>query len=68
MLNYEEQQKIKDVLSELKINPNINLPYFLNSIDQTNKKINELELKLQRIIQNQALIDRKLDIILRSIK
>lgn len=68
MLNFDEKKKIKDVLSELKINPNINLPYFLNSIDQTNKKINELESKLQRIIQNQVIIDQKLDIILRSIR
>lgn len=68
MLNYDEKIKIKDVLSELNINPNINLPYYLNSIDQINKKIIELESKLQRIMQNQAIIDQKIDIILRNIK
>jgi len=71
MLNYDEKQKVKEMLQEvlqdLNVNPMINMAYFLNSIDETNKKIKSLESKMQIIIQNQALIDQKLDIIMRKI-
>lgn len=71
MLNYDEKQKIKEFLQEvlidLNVNPRINIAYFLNSIEDTNKEIKSLESKLQIIMQNQALIDQKLDIIMRKL-
>lgn len=72
MLNYDEKLKIKEFLQEvlidLNVNPRINMAYFLNSIEDTNKEIKSLESKMQKIMQNQALIDKKLDIIMRKLK
>ena len=71
MLNYDEKLKIKEYLQEvlidLNVNPRINMAYFLNSIEDTNKEIKSLESKIQIIMQNQALIDKKLDIIMRKL-
>ena len=71
MLNYNEKQKIRELLQEvlidLNVNPRINMAYFLNSIEQTNKEIKSLESKMQKIIQNQELIEQKLDIIMRKL-
>ena len=71
MLDFNEKNKIRDVLKEvlidLNVNSNINMAYFLNSIDNTNKKINELESRLQMIQQNQVIINQKLDMIMRKI-
>ncbi len=72
MLDYNEKQKIRELLQEvlidLNVNPRINMAYFLNSIEETNKEIKSLESKMQKIIQNQELIEQKLDIIMRKLR
>lgn len=71
LLTFDEKNKIKEVVSEalttLNVNPNINLAYFLNEIDETNNNIKSLELKLQRIIKNQEFIDQKLNLIINKL-
>ena len=68
MLTLEEKRKVKDVISELNIDTRINFPYFLDCIDETNTKIKSLDSKLQMIINNQQIIDQKLNLILRNMK
>lgn len=71
LLTFDEKNKIKEVVAEalttLNVNPNINLAYFLNEIDETNNNIKSLELKLQRIIKNQEFIDQKLNLIINKL-
>lgn len=67
MLKVEEKEKVKDVLKELHLNPKLNFAYFLGEIDETNDKIKELESKMQLILHNQQIIDRKLDMIIKRI-
>lgn len=71
LLTFDEKNKIKEVVAEalttLNVNPNINLAYFLNEIDETNNNIKSLELKLQRIINNQEFIDQKLNLIINKL-
>lgn len=72
MLSNEERRNIKEkvteVLNDLNINSRINFAYFLDAIDTTNKRVNSLDSKLQRIISNQYDIDRKLDMIIRRLE
>lgn len=68
MLTPNEKNKIKDVISEgLNINPNINFPYFLNAIGDTNDKVKELDSRIQQVVNNQDRIERKLDRIINLI-
>ena len=54
--------KIKDVISEgLGIRRDINLAYFLNEIDETNEKVKRLESQLNIILNNQKILDHKLN-------
>ena len=43
MLDLHEKQKVKELLQEvlrdLNVNPSINMAYFLNAIDESNKDI-----------------------------
>lgn len=69
MLTIQEKNHIKDILGDgLGINRNINLAYFLNQISESGKNIEELKSRIQRIEYNQAVIDRKLDMIIRLIQ
>ena len=67
MLTLEEKRKVKDVLSALNVNPNINLAYFLNAIDNSNNNINSIKMLLNTIEYNQRLLDQKLDRIINLI-
>ena len=67
MLKSEEKNKIKDILKELHLNPNLNFAYFLGEIDETSDKVKELESKMQLILHNQQIIDKKLDMIIKRI-
>jgi len=68
MLDYKEKEHIKDVLSQgLGINRNINFPYFLNEIDENNKKIKETLSYIERLEYNQRVLERKLDILINEI-
>ena len=69
MLTIQEKNHIKDILGDgLGINRNINLAYFLNQISESGKNMEELKSRIQRIEYNQAVIDRKLDMIIRLIQ
>lgn len=62
MMTIEEKNKIRKILAEgLNINPNINFSYFLDEIDETNTKVKSLDSKLSLIINNQRILDAKLD-------
>lgn len=62
MLTAEEKKHIKDVLGDgLNINRNINFPYFLNAIDETNNNVKALESTLNTILYNQKVLDQKLN-------
>ena len=68
MLSYDEKKKIKAILSEgLDINENIRFSHFLESIDETNKKVKSITSKLDQIIRNQQILDQKLDPMIRRI-
>ena len=71
MLDLHEKQKVKELLQEvlkdLNVNPSINMAYFLNVIDESNKDIKALKSSVQRMMQQQAIIEQKLDLILRRI-
>lgn len=71
MLDLHEKQKVKELLQEvlrdLNVNPSINMTYFLNAIDESNKDIKALKSSVQRMMQQQAVIEQKLDLILRRI-
>ena len=71
MLDLHEKQKVKELLQEvlrdLNVNPSINIAYFLNAIDESNKDIKALKSSVQRMMQQQAVIEQKLDLILRRI-
>ena len=65
MLTIEEKRKIKDILGEgLGINPNINFPYFLQQIDATKIKVDELESKINQLLYAQHELSRKMDTII----
>lgn len=69
MLTPQEKIRVKDVLKDgLGINPNINLPYFLNAIDQTKKDVQSLRSQLDAVMFNQRIIDGKLDSILELLR
>ena len=55
------------MLKDLNVNPSINMAYFLNAIDESNKDIKALKSSVQRMMQQQAIIEQKLDLILRRI-
>ena len=62
MLTIQEKNKIKDVISEgLGIRRDINFAYFLNAIDETNEKVKRLESQLNIILNNQKILDHKLN-------
>lgn len=62
MLTIQEKNKIKDVISEgLGIRRDINLAYFLNEIDEANEKVKRLESQLNIILNNQKILDHKLN-------
>ncbi len=62
MLTPNEKNKVKDVIQYgLGINRNINLAYFLNAIDITNKDVKNLQAQLNRIIYNQQVLENKID-------
>lgn len=64
MLTLAEKNKVKDVLAEgLNIRRDINLAFFLDSINNTNQKVNEMNSKINQILSNQRYLDQKLDII-----
>lgn len=57
----EEKRHIKDILGDgLNINRNINLPYFLDAIDDTNKNTKALKSQLDTILYNQRALDNQL--------
>ncbi len=61
MLSNEEKKHIKDVLADgFNINRNINFPYFLNAIDETNTNTKGLKSQLEIIIHNQRILDNQL--------
>ncbi len=65
MLTYDEKRKIQDILSDgLGINRNINLAYYLDSIQNTNLRIDDIESQLARVLSNQKILDKKLDFII----
>ena len=65
MLSIEEKEKIKDILSDgLKINKNIYLPYFLDAIQNTNLKVENIQTQLNQIVYNQRILEKKLDMII----
>lgn len=65
MLTVQEKDKIKDVISEgLGIRRDINLSYFLNEIDETNEKVKRLESQFNIILNNQRILDNKLNAII----
>ena len=65
MLTSQEKKRIKEILSQgLGINPNINLAYFLDAVDETDKRTKEIMSRLERIEYNQRAIDNKLDMII----
>ena len=69
MLTIQEKNHIKDILGDgLGISRNTNLAYFLNQISESGKNIEELKSRIQRIEYNQAVIDQKLDMIIRLIQ
>ena len=72
MIDYNEKNKIKEVLKEvlkdLNVNPNINMAYFLNKINETSNEVDSLKSQIQRIINNQNDIEYKLDYIIRNMK
>lgn len=62
MLTYTEKEHIKDVLQDgLNIRRDINLPYFLDKIDDTNDDVKKVLSQLSTIIHNQQILDAKLD-------
>lgn len=61
MLKYDEKQHIKDILADgLNINRNINFPYFLDAIDNTNKNVKALKSQLDVIMYNQKVLYNQL--------
>ena len=69
MLTIEEKRHIKDILAEgLKINRNINFPYFLDAIDETKEKVKKLESVLNNVLYNQKIIDNKLTTIINFLR
>ena len=69
MLTSTEKSKIKDVLTDgLNINGNINFPYFLDAIRNTNDKVQVIESKITRMLYNQTIIEQKIDILIRLIE
>lgn len=68
MLTLQEKQRIKEILKDgLRINPNINFPYFLDAIDQTKRDVQTIKSQLDVIQYNQRIIEAKLDRILEKI-
>lgn len=69
MLTLQEKQHIKDVIQYgLNINRNINFPYFLNAIKNTNDKVDSLESLLNKVIYNQQILEQKIDLLIKKIK
>lgn len=69
MLTIEEKRHIKDILAEgLSINRNINFPYFLDAIDETNEKVKKLESVLNNVLYNQKILDNKLTTIINFLR
>ena len=65
MLSYQEKLKIKDILSSgLNINPNINFPYYLDAIDQNKTDIESIKSEIRKIIYNQNILERKINMII----
>lgn len=61
MLTYQEKNHIKDILGDgLRINREINFPYFLDAIDETNKNVKALKSQLDTILFNQRVLDNQL--------
>ena len=69
MLTPQEKKHIKEILRQgLGLNQNINFAYFLNAIDETDERTQEILSKIERIEYNQRILDNKLDMIIRLIK
>lgn len=61
MLSYNEKNHIKDVLADgLGIDRNINLAYFLNLIEEIDKRTKRIESTLSTIITNQNIINNNI--------
>ena len=61
MLTNEEKKRIKDILGDgLNINRNINFPYFLDAINETNTNVKALKSQLDTILYNQRILDNQL--------
>ena len=64
MLDLHEKQKVKELLQEvlryLNVNPSINMAYFLNAIDESNKDIKALQDTLK---QNQIQYDKEKELL-----
>lgn len=69
MLTYQEINKIKDVISDgLGIRPDINFAYYLNAIDDSSDRIKRIESKMSQIINNQRILDDKLNMIINMLQ
>ena len=62
MLSYDEKKKIKEILSDgLNIRNDINFPFYLDVISESNKKIKNIESSINTIIYNQRVLDEKMN-------
>jgi hypothetical protein len=68
MLKPEEKAKVKDILGDgLGINRNINLAYFLDLIEENSQTTKEIKTQIAMILNNQKVLDKKLDRIIELI-
>ncbi|HPG42198.1 MAG TPA: hypothetical protein PLJ98_00125 [Acholeplasmataceae bacterium] len=62
MLSYDEKKKIKEILSDgLNIRKDINFPFYLDAISESNEKIKNIESSINTIIYNQRVLDEKMN-------
>ena len=68
MLSVDEKKKVKDIIEEgLGIRRDINLAFFLNEINNTNKNVETIKSQITQIIYNQRNLEIKLDKIIRML-
>ena len=69
MLKPDEKEKIKAILSEgLNIKSNINFPFFLEAISDSNVRIKAVESSINTIIYNQRVLDEKMNKLIRLLE
>ena len=68
MLSLDEKKRVKDIIEEgLGIRRDINFPFFLNEINNTNKNVETIKSQITQIICNQRNLETKLDRIIRML-